>query len=79
MKKDKSRRTLLQIVGSSFIIIAGFLVAIITGNSITGKVIGESGSIGMLDLAIVFWGLLAIVAGIWVMSRKDFHESIFNN
>ena len=78
MKKDKSKRTLLQITGSSFIIIAGLIVAITTGDSITGKVIGESGSINVLDITVVFWGLLTIVAGIWMLSRKDFHESIFD-
>ena len=79
MKKNKPEKNLLQILGSSFIIITGLFVMIAAGNTITGNVIGGSGSINMLDIAIVFWGLLIIVAGIWIIGREDFHKSIFDS
>jgi len=78
MKKNKSNKTLFQIIGSSFIIITGLFVIIATGNTITGNVVGGSKSINISDIAAVFWGLLTIIAGIWIIGRKDFHKSIFN-
>ena len=83
MKKKNSNKTsnksLFQIIGSSFIIIIGLFVIIAIGNSITGNVIGGSKSINPADIGAVFWGLLTIAAGVWIIGRKDFHKSIFKN
>jgi len=79
MKKNKSKKTLFQIIGSTFIILTGLFVMFTISNNITGNVIGNSGSINLLDIAIVFWGFLIIVAGLWIISTKDFKKSIFKN
>lgn len=76
---NKPEKTLLQIVGSSFVIITGLFVMISIANTITGNVIGGSGRINFLDIAIVFWGLLVIAAGIWIIRVKDFTKSIFDS
>jgi hypothetical protein len=75
---NSQEKSILQIVGSSFIIIAGLFAMLVTANSITGNVIGDSGNINITDIAVVFWGLLTIGVGIWVIRKKDFSKSIFN-
>jgi hypothetical protein len=74
MKKEK---TPFQITISTFVIIAGLFVVLTTGANITGNVIGNSGNTGFLEFIAVFWGMVVMGAGIWMISRKDFHESIF--
>jgi len=79
MKNNKSKRTFLQTLGSLFIVITGLFVIVTIGDTITGNVIGPSGSIDFLNIAIVFWGLLIVIAGAWIITRKDFNKSIFNS
>ena len=79
MENNKPEKSMLQIIGSSFVIITGLFVIISLANTITGNVVGGTEGINMLDIAIVFWGLLIIAAGIWIMRTPNFSKSIFDS
>ncbi len=75
----ENKKSMLQRVGSSFVIITGLFVMLVMTNSITGRAIGGNlSSIRILDLIIVFWGLLITAAGIWMIRKEDFNKSIFD-
>ena len=79
METYENKKSMLQMVGSSFVIMTGLFVILASANNITGKVIGaNSPSVDIIELIVVFWGLLITMAGIWMLRKKDFSESIFD-
>ncbi|MEM0465460.1 MAG: hypothetical protein QXW97_02020 [Candidatus Pacearchaeota archaeon] len=67
-----------QKLAASFVIIVGLIVFLSTTNTITGRVIGGTSKITILDIFIALWGLLIIGVGLWMWRYKKFHESIFD-
>ena len=77
MVENTSTKSPFQLFTSSIVILAGLFVTLSTGNNLTGRVIGNTGSISIIDLIIVLFGVLVLAAGIWMVTRKDFHTSVF--
>jgi len=76
--KNKTQKSKLQILGSSFIIVTGLFVMLAMTNTITGNVIGETNSGTVISISIALWGLLIVVVGIWMIRKPNFSKSIFD-
>lgn len=77
MEKEQNQKSIFQITSSSFVMITGLFIILSMANNITGRAIGNAGDMNLVDIIIVFWGSLILIAGIWMWYRNDFHESIF--
>jgi len=75
---EENQKSKLQLIGSSFVIITGLFVMISMADNITGRVVGYSQNVPILETAIALWGLLIMIAGVWMMIKKDFYKSIFD-
>lgn len=75
--KNNSTKTAFQKLAASFVIIIGLTVFLSTTNSITGRAIGGTGEINLLDLFIAIWGIFILGVGLWMWHYKKFSISIF--
>ncbi len=71
------KKSKLQLITSTFVIITGLFVILAMGNSITGNVTG-SGNISAIEIIVAIWGILIMMAGFWMLRKDDFHSSIFD-
>lgn len=76
-QKDNITKTAFQKFAASFVVLVGLIVFLSTANTITGRAIGGTGEIKILDVIIAAWGVLILGAGLWMWNYKKFHESIF--
>jgi hypothetical protein len=75
--KENPTKTAFQKLAASFVVLVGLIVFLSTANTITGRAIGGTGEIKILDLFVAVWGLLIMGVGLWMWHYKKFHESIF--
>ena len=71
------KKSKLQLITSTFVIMTGLFVTLTMGNSITGNVTG-SRNLSAIEIIVAMWGILIIIAGFWMLRKKDFHRSIFD-
>ncbi len=75
--KNLHKKSKLQLITSTFVIMIGLFVILAMGNSITGNVTG-SGNLSAIQVIVSIWGILILITGFWMLRKKDFHRSIFD-
>ncbi len=81
MKKNTDfnpTKTAFQKFAASFVVIVGLVVFLSTANTITGRAVGGTGDVRILDIAVAIWGILIMGVGLWMWHHKRFNESIFD-
>jgi hypothetical protein len=73
----KQRKSLFQKIISTVLVLTAVLMFVTMSDSITGRVIGDSKSVSLLDLFILLFASAIFTAGIWVLMDNDFNRSIF--